>query len=64
MAWTNPTIPVGIKTQKTLGRSIHLPYAWWGSFNSPAHGDAAITEATAPPDELIGLLEDGLAGEC
>ena len=49
--------------EATKLRSIHLPYALGGTFNSPAHGDAATTEATDLPDELIGLLQGSLAGE-
>lgn len=51
------------KFEKAGVISIHLPYALWGTFNCPAHGDAAITKATDLPDELIGLLQGGLAGE-
>lgn len=39
-----------------------LPYALWSTSDGAPHGDAA-TEAAGLADELIGLLQGGLAGK-
>lgn len=50
--------------QNNYNVNVMLPDALGSRFHSPPHGETATSDVSNLADELIGLLQGGLAGEC